>query len=425
MRHATCISRACVASVLLAAACVRSETVQFISEDGADQIGTNGTEEASGAFTVGEQASSGEGSEKCYAGLLGRCLACDTEGSCLCAKWYDGHSDYVPMDRSRWGQRIVLCPNQEIIIYILLSLVAALTTEAIWCILRATRFQHEEVKQNHVQWQQYPPLLTCYAALLGTTAQLTFVVLKLADPTQLLGINVFPSVLHVVRTVALLAEVQLDGVYYLSVQMRAQERSIGRQRVQDIVKKELRSIPKQVGNSLKPLSKCRLACMSNKSFPLASIALIARGHIAPRWCLQIFAATAASAITVLGAILTTLGYIESVQLHVMMMLTAISMENLTGSYFVLRTYIAARRMRASFDKCIEAVQVWHQFVSGQEHSYSKNVHVPRMTNEIHDQFYLGYAFALRRLRTWWPTAVPLALKRTSMQVRNTCTRGQM
>eukprot|EP00965_Chrysotila_dentata_P090835 2997715-Pleurochrysis_carterae.AAC.1 len=160
------------------------------------------------------------------------------------------------MDRSRWGQTTLLCPNYEIAIDVMSAVLTVLTVEAILRALRTICFQHGVAKKKGLHWRQHLPLLSCCAAILSMTSQLGIVLLKFADSTLLVAIDLLPSLLHALRSVFAFAEIECDYVHFFSMTVKAQEASVGRQRVQDAIHQRFQAMPKQAN----PIARLRVRC---------------------------------------------------------------------------------------------------------------------------------------------------------------------
>jgi len=277
----------------------------------------------SGSFDFDGQAASGENKAGCFSGFLGTCSDCDTEGSCLCSKWQNGHTDYVSMDRSRWDRTRLLCPNHEIVINVMLAMLTALALEAMWRVSCAIHFQRGVVQKRGLPWHQHLPLLSCCAVFLSMSSQLGVVIIKLVSSEQLLAINLLPSALHFTRAIFGYTAMECDYAYFFVVTAKAQEGSIGRQRVQDIIRHRYRAMPKQI-----------LTAFAAWAFPLIIAAL------------------------------TLVGLIESTEVFLVLMLANVTAETVGAANFVWQKQRVASQLASSFDKSIGAVQASLVVASG-------------------------------------------------------------
>eukprot|EP00965_Chrysotila_dentata_P234945 6200458-Pleurochrysis_carterae.AAC.1 len=219
--------RASAAAVLCAALGSAGSTSRLLSQSGATENGEAASGLAQSNYTHQTQI---EDSNilLCYSGLLGGCLKCDAEGSCICGGKRNGHSDYLPMDRSRWGQSTLLCPNQNVVVYVFLSISAVLTVEAIWRSWLVGRKQYVFAARGKSFRSHQITLCSIASGLMALLCQLAFVVIKFALPDQLIAVNFLPTSVLLLRSVFLYVMTECDYVRYFNIALTAQEKSIGR-----------------------------------------------------------------------------------------------------------------------------------------------------------------------------------------------------
>eukprot|EP00965_Chrysotila_dentata_P177175 5851961-Pleurochrysis_carterae.AAC.3 len=167
----------------------------------------------------------------CYSGWLGVCHECNGQGSCICKRGFSGDSDFIPMDRSRWGGITLTCPNYEPVLIAMYAIALVLGVEVIWRTCTNLRFQLELV---NLQQHSNKVRLSTWAMLgflVTLIVNLSFVLLKLAFPEQITGIDLAPTLLHVWRANGLYCADQLHKFRIFNIAVRAQTASIGRRRV--------------------------------------------------------------------------------------------------------------------------------------------------------------------------------------------------
>uniref|UniRef100_A0A6S9UFV5 Uncharacterized protein n=1 Tax=Chrysotila carterae TaxID=13221 RepID=A0A6S9UFV5_CHRCT len=192
-------------------------------------MGANTTE----LYAAWEEEGSGGTHVACYAGLFGRCHECDIAGSCICGKYRNGMSDFVPMDRREFGQRVLLCPNLEPVLIILYSVACLAALILLPQTISGVRFQLRQARSQTSANHPRAPLVVMSTALAGTVSILVFSAMKLILPDRVVGADPIISFVLAVRHAASAVGFEAHLTHLVNVARASQERSLGRQRVAD------------------------------------------------------------------------------------------------------------------------------------------------------------------------------------------------
>uniref|UniRef100_A0A7S4C4L4 Uncharacterized protein n=1 Tax=Chrysotila carterae TaxID=13221 RepID=A0A7S4C4L4_CHRCT len=218
-----------------------------------------------GLDVMGDLDGSGEVGTACYAGILGRCRECDFQGSCICGKHANGMSDILLLDRSRWGDPILVCTNFEPALIALYAVQSMLAIVVMCRILVAAKVQVKVARQHGCSKCGHLPLCSLSAGLVGAVSAFVFGILKLVDPSRAVGIDPFITLLASLRNIVMTIGNELFFMHLVRTSLKAEEASLGRHRVQEAVQHNLWSFRKKIAlfgatNTI-PLIQCVLISM--------------------------------------------------------------------------------------------------------------------------------------------------------------------
>jgi len=174
---------------------------------------------------------SGEPAKACYAGILGRCLQCNSQGSCLCGSNSNGMTDILVMDRDAWDEPTLLCPNIELVLVAVHALTCLLVAILLPGIICAIQSQVQHARSSPRASYLRAPLLVLFGGLMGTVCVLLFSGLKLALPLRVVGIDPLVSLALAVKNTASAVALEAHLYHVVSVALNSQVMSLGGQRV--------------------------------------------------------------------------------------------------------------------------------------------------------------------------------------------------
>eukprot|EP00965_Chrysotila_dentata_P162948 5381124-Pleurochrysis_carterae.AAC.4 len=165
----------------------------------------------------------------CYSGIFGTCNTCNMQGSCICASRLNGHSDFIPMDRRRWGERVLTCPNYE---PVLVAFYAIAAVTSLLCGLRAVWALKSRINDAGQQSREEKTAIVALTWVLGSVVlNAALNIVKIALPDLLVGIDLIPSAFRFGRELAMCVADNLRVLRLFKIAFKAQEASVGRQRV--------------------------------------------------------------------------------------------------------------------------------------------------------------------------------------------------
>ena len=144
----------------------------------------------------------------CYSGLETITVCgvgyCDTStGNCVCPDGFTGFSDFVTMDETSLGGRVLDCNVSTVAVRILWCLPALVLLRTLVAIPQAISYQTRVFsklarRDKQKRWYQHPLLLYAWLAAPYTCIDLTTCFIKVFDPNSQLGITVLFSLVWVV-----------------------------------------------------------------------------------------------------------------------------------------------------------------------------------------------------------------------------------
>uniref|UniRef100_A0A7S4FBV5 Uncharacterized protein n=1 Tax=Chrysotila carterae TaxID=13221 RepID=A0A7S4FBV5_CHRCT len=187
-----------------------------------------------------EDSSSGVSDSTCYAGILGQCSNCRSDGSCNCARHLNGMSDLLPMDRSEWGEPTLLCPNYEPVLMALNAAVCLLAAIVLMRVMPAIYVQAKRARAQTNCNHPLAPLLVLVSVYVGKTSILLYSALKLGLPDRVVGVDPLISLALTLREASGSMGFEAHLIHVVNVALNSQIRSLGEQRVLDVKARQLR-----------------------------------------------------------------------------------------------------------------------------------------------------------------------------------------
>jgi len=182
----------------------------------------------------------------CYSGFFGTCSTCDRDGSCICADNSDGHSDFIPMDRTRWGEPRLLCTinNSAVDALSVTAIVIALLLLA--RIMHCIRLQTSIARQRKVSYCEHKPLAVLAFCAFGVLLSIALHVLKLVKPSQLQAVNILPTGIEFLRKCSFIVMSTIHSLHVVLVAVGAQQTHRGQHMILRIIRRKKRSLLMQV-----------------------------------------------------------------------------------------------------------------------------------------------------------------------------------
>uniref|UniRef100_A0A7S4C297 Uncharacterized protein n=1 Tax=Chrysotila carterae TaxID=13221 RepID=A0A7S4C297_CHRCT len=179
-------------------------------------------------------------SRPCYSGMYGTCHECDAAGSCICGKWTSGHSDFITMDRTRWGGIIYVCATHDVLVTIIWAINLCLACIISYkCISGLKMHVHTAFKKSQ------HPLRSRSVQVLGLLSASSFSLLglsatKIASASSLIGFDLLPSIFFCLFNFSAMFTLALHVIHLVEGALSTQESTLGRTRIRDKVRGEAR-----------------------------------------------------------------------------------------------------------------------------------------------------------------------------------------
>eukprot|EP00965_Chrysotila_dentata_P048879 1622325-Pleurochrysis_carterae.AAC.2 len=296
---------------------------------------------SAGDAASGEFAASA--SNSCYSSYLGSCNDCNVQGSCNCGSSANGLSDFVLMDRERWGDQILLCTQNEPALYVGFIIGAVCALESIRRSILAIKIHQALADRHKRRYIDHEPLLTLCWGVVSMAGIICLSVIKLSAPQYVIGIDMLPSFVLAFRLFAFHAGIEVYLFYVLSVASRTQQASYGRQHLQDAARRRWRKRKRRIAHLI---DRCTPTCVGVGGRLLA----LSLG-------VQVSVFFVTSNIPLVYAVLATVGYSASMHVQLPLAVSYYAIEAVRLSFNASVMFIDMRRLERSFAASVEAAKV--------------------------------------------------------------------
>jgi len=171
----------------------------------------------------------------CYSGRFGTCRNCNEAGSCICGFFESGHSDMLPMDRTRWDGIVYVCSIDLRLYYSLWVAILVVSTALGAFSIYGLRVHIKTARRMNQPIQSSRIVRFCGLILLNCLVDNVQCVFKILSPANLIGIDLVPSILFCSQQGIVTFAVATHALHLTATALSTQESTLGRTRIEEAV----------------------------------------------------------------------------------------------------------------------------------------------------------------------------------------------